>query len=305
MWTLAAMPPQCGRYALVTGTGGLGYETALALAGAGASVLVAGRNAAKGDEALDRIRRAHPAADIAFAPLDLASLASIAAFAERMAAGDRPIDLLVNNAGVMTPPDRRLTADGFELQFGTNHLGHFALTGRLLPLLRRGATPRVVTVSSGAHHVGRIDFDNLQWERRYSPFIAYGASKLANLMFALELQRRSEVAGWGLMSLAAHPGYARTDLIANGPGLDSWMSKIGRTLIEPWASQSAAAGALPQLFAATSPDAVGGGYYGPSRLMELVGPPGPARVAQRARDRATAKRLWEVSEQLTGVDFGA
>jgi len=305
MWTLADMPPQSGRYALVTGTGGLGYETALALAGAGASVLVAGRNAAKGDEALDRIRRAHPAADIAFAPLDLASLASIAAFAERMAAVDRPIDLLVNNAGVMTPPDRRLTADGFELQFGTNHLGHFALTGRLLPLLRRGATPRVVTVSSGAHHVGRIDFDNLQWERRYSPFIAYGASKLANLMFALELQRRSEVAGWGLMSLAAHPGYARTDLIANGPGLDSWMSKIGRTLIEPWASQSAAAGALPQLFAATSPDAVGGGYYGPSRLMELVGPPGPARVAQRARDRATAKRLWEVSEQLTGVDFGA
>jgi len=304
MWTLADMPPQTGRYALVTGTGGLGYETALALAGAGASVLVAGRNPAKGDEALDRIRGAHPAADVAFAPLDLASLASIADFAAAMAAADRPIDLLVNNAGVMTPPDRRLTADGFELQFGTNHLGHFALTGRLLPLLRRGQAPRVVTVSSGMHHIGRIDFDNLQWERRYSPAIAYGASKLANLMFALELQRRSDAAGWGLTSLAAHPGYARTELIANGPGLNNWTSVLGRTLIEPWASQSPADGALPQLFAATSPDAVGGGYYGPSRLMEMVGPPAPARVAQRARDRAVARRLWEVSEQLTGVAFG-
>jgi NAD(P)-dependent dehydrogenase (short-subunit alcohol dehydrogenase family) len=305
MWTLADMPPQTGRRAVVTGTGGLGYETALALAGAGATVLLAGRNAAKGEAALDRIRGAHPAADVAFAPLDLASLASIAAFAERMTAEGRPIDLLVNNAGVMMPPDRRLTSDGFELQFGTNHLGHFALTGRLLPLLRQGRGPRVVAVSSGAHNVGRIGFDNLQWEHGYAPIAAYGMSKLANLMFALELQRRSAAAGWGLMGLAAHPGYARTELIANGPGADSWMSRISRTLIEPWASQSAADGALPQLFAATSPDAVGGGYYGPNGLMEMKGPPAPARTAQRALDRAAARRLWDVSEQLTGVTFAA
>jgi NAD(P)-dependent dehydrogenase (short-subunit alcohol dehydrogenase family) len=305
MWTLADMPPQTGRRAIVTGTGGLGYETALALAGAGASVLLAGRNAAKGDESLDRIRRAHPAADVAFASLDLASLASIAAFAEQMTTEGQSIDLLVNNAGVMMPPQRSLTADGFELQFGTNHLGHFALTGRLLPLLRQGRGPRVVAVSSGAHNVGRIDFDNLQWERGYSPMTAYGMSKLANLMFALELQRRSDAAGWGVTSLAAHPGYARTELIANGPGDDSWMSRISRTLIEPWASQSAADGALPQLFAATSPDAVGGGYYGPGRLMEMKGPPAPARISQRALDRAAGKRLWDVSEQLTGVIFAA
>jgi NAD(P)-dependent dehydrogenase (short-subunit alcohol dehydrogenase family) len=304
MWSLADIPPQGGRYAIVTGTGGLGYETAVALAGAGASVLIAGRNPAKGAEALARIRWAHPGADVAFEPLDLASLADIPAFAERMQAAARPIDLLVNNAGVMMPPRRSLTADGFELQFGTNHLGHFALTGRLLPLLRQGRAPRVVAVSSGAHNVGRIDFDNLQWAQSYSPMAAYGASKLANLMFALELQRRSDAAGWGLMSLAAHPGYARTELIANGPGNDSLMSRIARPLIEPWASQSAADGALPQLFAATSPGAVGGGYYGPSRLMEMKGPPGPARICQRARDPAAARRLWEVSEQLTGVAFG-
>jgi len=304
MWTLADMPPQTGRYAIVTGTGGLGYETAVALAGAGASVLVAGRNAAKGAEALARIRAAHPAAEVAFEPLDLASLADIAAFALRMQAAGRPIDLLVNNAGVMMPPHRSLTSDGFELQFGTNHLGHFALTGRLLPLLRQGRGPRVVAVSSGAHNMGRIDFDNLQWERGYAPMAAYGASKLANLMFALELQRRSDAAGWGLTSLAAHPGYARTELIANGPGDDSWMSRIARPLIEPWASQSAADGAWPQLFAATSPGVVGGGYYGPSRLMEMKGPPAPARISQRARDPATARRLWDVSEQLTGVAYG-
>jgi len=304
MWTLADMPPQTGRYAIVTGTGGLGYETAVALAGTGASVLVAGRNAAKGAEALARIRAAHPAAEVAFEPLDLASLADIAAFALRMQAAGRPIDLLVNNAGVMMPPHRSLTSDGFELQFGTNHLGHFALTGRLLPLLRQGRGPRVVAVSSGAHNMGRIDFDNLQWERGYAPMAAYGASKLANLMFALELQRRSDAAGWGLTSLAAHPGYARTELIANGPGDDSWMSRIARPLIEPWASQSAADGAWPQLFAATSPGVVGGGYYGPSRLMEMKGPPAPARISQRARDPATARRLWDVSEQLTGVAYG-
>ncbi|HLY79010.1 MAG TPA: SDR family NAD(P)-dependent oxidoreductase, partial [Caulobacteraceae bacterium] len=210
MWTLADIPPQTGRRAIVTGTGGLGYETALALAAAGASVVLAGRSETKGRGSVVRILNLHPHASIVFEPLDLASLASIAEFADRMAAARTPIDLLVNNAGVMAPPRRETTADGFELQFGTNHLGHFALTGRLLPLLRAGAAPRVTTISSGAHHTGQIRFDDPQWTRRYQPWPAYAQSKLANLLFAFELQRRSDAAGWDLLSDAAHPGYART-----------------------------------------------------------------------------------------------
>jgi NAD(P)-dependent dehydrogenase (short-subunit alcohol dehydrogenase family) len=303
MWTIADIPPQTGRRAVVTGTGGLGYETALALAAAGADVVLAGRSETKGRGSVVRILNLHPHAIIAFERLDMASLASIASFAEQMEAQNRPIDLLVNNAGVMTPPKRQTTLDGFELQFGTNHLGHFALTGRLLPLLRAGNAPRVTTVSSGAHHAGRIDFNDLQWQKRYQPWAAYGRSKLANLLFAFELQRRSDAGGWGLMSNAAHPGYARTDLIANGPGLDSMMSRLGGVLIAPWASQSASAGALPQLFAATSPDARPAGYYGPSRLFELVGPPAPARISAAAQDQTVAKHLWDVSEALTGVKF--
>jgi len=301
MWTLQDISDQTGRRAIVTGTGGLGYETALALAGAGGDVILAGRSAAKGQESVARILTAHPGAKIRFESLDLANLADIAAFAARI---DAPVDLLVNNAGIMAPAERRTTSDGFELQFGTNHLGHFALTGRLLPRLREGKSPRVVTVSSGAHHTGRIDFDDLQWEKRYTPWLAYSQSKLANLLFAFELQRRSDAAGWGLLSDAAHPGFARTDLIANGPGHDALATRIGNLLIKPWASQSAADGALPQLFAATSPDAKPAGYYGPSRLFEMVGPPAPAGVARRARDPVVARRLWEVSETLTGVRFG-
>jgi NAD(P)-dependent dehydrogenase (short-subunit alcohol dehydrogenase family) len=304
MWTLADMPPQTGRRAVITGTGGLGYETALALAGAGAIVVLAGRSETKGRGSVVRILNKHPQASIVFETLDLGNLASIAAFAGQMEARREPIDLLVNNAGVMAPPKRETTTNGFELQFGTNHLGHFALTGRLLPMLRAGKSPRVTTISSGAHHTGKIDFDDLQWTRRYSPWLAYSRSKLANLLFAFELQRRSDQAGWGLMSNAAHPGYARTDLIANGPGLDSLSSRVGSLLIAPWASQSPADGALPQLFAATSPDAKGGGYYGPGRLMELVGPPAPARISRAAQDTAVAKHLWDVSEVLTGVKFG-
>ena len=304
MWTLADIPPQTGRRAIVTGTGGLGYETALALAAAGASVVLAGRNETKGRGSVVRILNKHPQASIAFARLDLANLASIIDFAGQMEAMREPIDLLVNNAGVMTPPERRTTADGFELQFGTNHLGHFALTARLLPLLRAGTAPRVVSVSSGAHHTGKIDFDDLQRTRRYQPWAAYSQSKLANLLFMLELQRRSDAASWGLLSDGAHPGYARTDLISNGPGDDALISRIGNVLIRPWASQSAADGALPQLFAATSPDAKPGGYYGPSRLMEMKGPPAAARLSRAAQDAGVAKRLWEVSEALTGVKFG-
>jgi NAD(P)-dependent dehydrogenase (short-subunit alcohol dehydrogenase family) len=304
-WTLADIPPQHGRRAIVTGTGGLGYETALALAAAGASVVLAGRSETKGRGAVVRILNLHPNAAITFERLDLASLASIAEFAGQIEAHGGPIDLLVNNAGVMAPPRRRATSDGFELQLGTNHLGHFALTGRLLPQLRQAPAPRVTTVSSGAHHGGRIDFDDLQWQKRYDPWGAYSRSKLANLLFAFELQRRSRAARWGLLSDAAHPGYARTELIANGPGQDSLMARVGGVLIAPWGSQSAAAGALPQLFAATSPHAKPGGYYGPGRLFELVGPPAPARISRAARDPATAKHLWDVSEALTGVKFPA
>jgi NAD(P)-dependent dehydrogenase (short-subunit alcohol dehydrogenase family) len=304
MWTLADIPPQTGRHAIVTGTGGLGYETALALAAAGASVILAGRNETKGRGSVVRILNRHPAASVVFERLDLASLASIASFVGQMEAHGKPIDLLVNNAGVMAPPQRETTSDGFELQFGTNHLGHFALTGRLLPLLRAGKAPRVITISSGAHHTGKIDFGDLQWTKRYSPWLAYSQSKLANLLFALELQRRSDKGAWGLMSNAAHPGYARTDLIANGPGLDSLSSRIGSLLIAPWASQSPADGALPQLFAATSPDAKPAGYYGPGRLFELVGPPATARLSRAAQDQAVAKHLWDVSEALTKVRFG-
>ena len=301
-WTEADIPSQAGRSVVVTATGGLGYETARALAGTGAEVILAGRNPDKGAASVSQILTLHPTARICFEPLDLGRLASIAEFAERLLRTRPSLDLLVNNAGVMTPPHRRTTADGFELQFGTNYLGHFALTAHLLPLLRRGQKPRVITVSSGAHHTGAINFNDPQWARRYRPWAAYSQSKLANLMFALELQRRSDAGGWGLMSNAAHPGYARTELIPNGPGPNALSTKIGK-IIQPLMSQSPAQGALPQLFAATSPAAAPGGYYGPRNLFELVGPPVPARIAIRAKDKAVAARLWTVSEQLTGLAF--
>lgn len=304
-WSLKDMPSQAGRAALVTGTGGLGYESALALASAGASVVIAGRNRDKGDEAVDHILRQHPGADISFGQLDLADLASAAAFAQAYAAGHDRLDLLMNNAGVMTPPTRQTTKDGFEIQFGTNYLGHFALTAHLMPLLRRGHAPRVVSVSSGAHHTGAIQFDDLQWQRRYRPWLAYSQSKLAMLMFALELQRRSDAGGWGVMSNAAHPGYARTELIANGPGAPKGPLALLSSAFASFASQTPAEGALPQLFAATAPGAERGGYYGPDRIFELVGAPAPARTAGQAKDKAVAAKLWAVSETLTGVSFPA
>jgi NAD(P)-dependent dehydrogenase (short-subunit alcohol dehydrogenase family) len=213
------------------------------------------------------------------------------------------ITLLINNAGVMMPPRRRSTKDGFELQFGTNHLGHFALTGLLTPLLKAADAARVVTVSSGAHHAGAIRFEDLQWETGYRPWAAYAQSKLANLLFARELQRRSDEQGWGLVSLAAHPGFARTHLIANGPGANGLMGLASRTL-GPGLSQSAAEGALPILFAATALQVAPGGYYGPSHALEMKGPPGPARLSRPAQDLAASRRLWAVSEELTGVRFG-
>lgn len=315
-WSLADMPPQTGRLAVVTGTGGLGLECALALARAGATVVVAGRNRQKGDEALQRITRDLPGALVRFEVLDLASLASIDAFAARLttqlAATGARIDLLINNAAVMAPPKRQVTSDGFELQLGTNHLGHFALTGRLLPLLRTsGGTAngsggangaRVVTVSSVAARDGAIDFDDLQAERGYQPMGVYGRSKLANLMFALELQRRSDAGGWGIESIAAHPGLARTDLIPNGIGRNT-PAGVARVLLGPIFFQAASQGALPTLFSATSPEARGGGYYGPRRLGETRGPPAAAKVPAQALDAAVAARLWDTSQALTKAPF--
>jgi NAD(P)-dependent dehydrogenase (short-subunit alcohol dehydrogenase family) len=302
-WTTADIPSLTGKTAVITGaTGGLGYETALALAGAGAAVVLTGRNEAKGRHALQEIRSQFPNARITYENLDLAKLASVADFAARFAAGYQSLDLLINNAGVMALPKRETTSDGFEMQFGTNYLGHYALTAHMLPLLRRGNQPRVVNLSSLAHRSGTIDFDDLQGAKSYNPFKAYCQSKLAMLMFALELQRRSNAAGWGLMSNAAHPGYALTDLIANGPGTRGLMGQLGK-ILRPFASHSAAEGALPTLFAATSPQAEPGGYYGPDWFYELKGPPVPAKIMPRAKDVATAARLWDVSAALTGISF--
>jgi NAD(P)-dependent dehydrogenase (short-subunit alcohol dehydrogenase family) len=302
-WTTADIPSLSGKTAVVTGaTGGLGYETALALAGAGAIVILTGRNDAKGLRAIEGICGQFPDALIAYEHLDLASLSSVADFARRFAASNDQLDLLVNNAGVMALPKRQATADGFEMQFGTNYLGHYALTAQLLPSLRRGNQPRVVNLSSLTHRRGAINFDDLQGTRSYAPGKAYSQSKLAMLMFALELQRRSDAAGWGLMSNAAHPGYARTDLIANGPGASGFLWLLIKSL-QPLISQSAAEGALPTLFAATSPEAKAAGYYGPNWFYELKGSPVPAKIMPQAKDAAVAARLWDVSAALTGVSF--
>lgn len=302
-WTASDIPSQHGRLAIVTGTGGLGYETALELARAGGDVIVAGRDPRKGAEAVAKIRAEAPSALVRFEAVDLASLASVAGFCERLSGLEDRLDLLVNNAGVMTPPERRETADGFELQFGTNYLGHFALTAGLLPLLRRGKDPRVVTLSSIAARGGAIDFDDLNAVRNYRPFPVYSQSKLACLMFAFELHRRSEAGGWGVASIAAHPGVTRTDLITNGAGDHSINGRIRRFL--PFLFQPAWQGALPTLFAATASEARSGAYYGPDRLSETRGYPRDARIPPRALDAGDAARLWRESERLTGVAFGA
>jgi NAD(P)-dependent dehydrogenase (short-subunit alcohol dehydrogenase family) len=300
-WAIADIPSQAGKLAVVTGaTGGLGYETALGLAQAGAEVILAGRNEAKGADAVRRILAVAPGAKVRFGMVDLASLASVAAFAKDLLAQDSPIDFLVNNAAVMATPTRQTTKDGFELQLGTNFLSHFALTARLLPLLVHGGQTRVVQVSSLAHRQGKIHFDDLQLERGYTPWKAYTQSKLAMLIFALELQKRSDASGWGLVSNAAHPGYARTDIIANGPGADSMQARLHR-LIGPLFSHSSAAGALPTLYAATAPEARPAGYYGPAGFYEIKGPVAASFVAATAKDEVVARRLWEVSEELTGV----
>ncbi|RZJ29561.1 MAG: SDR family NAD(P)-dependent oxidoreductase [Brevundimonas sp.] len=303
-FTLDDIPDLTGKLAVVTGaTGGLGLETAEALAGADAEVVLAGRNAAKGAAAIERIRRRHPAATVRFEPVDLSRLADVVAFADRLLAAGRPIDILINNAGVMALPTRQTTADGFEMQFGTNYLSHFALTARLLPLLT-AARARVVQLASIAHKGGRIRLDDLNHEAGYRAWPVYQQSKLAMLMFAIELQRRSDANGWGLTSVAAHPGFARTDLIANGPaqGGGSLFGGVTR-LLEGLVSHSAADGALPTLMAATVPDITPGGYYGPQGWQDLKGPPGPARIRPQALDKGVAARLWSASEAMTGATF--
>ena len=301
-WDAQRIPDQTGRTAVVTGANsGLGLVTARELARKGARVVLACRNLDKGRGALGGCEQAASGAEPELEELDLASLTSVQAFAERFKQKHDGLDLLINNAGVMAPPRRR-TADGFELQFGTNHLGHFALTGQLLPVMEGRDDARVVTLSSTAHKTGRIAFDNLNGDRRYFRWRAYGQSKLANLLFALELERRLRAAESTVKSLAAHPGYAATNLqIAAAPLVDRLVMKLGNAVI----AQSDEMGALPTLFAATQPGLEGGMYIGPDGPAEQRGYPKVVQPNKAARDEQTASRLWEVSEELTGVNVAA
>ena len=292
-WTSDHMGDQTGRVAIVTGANtGIGLPTAQQLARHGAQVIMACRTADKARQAVASLEDADVAANIEIMVLDLADLASVKTFADDFVRRFDRLDLLINNAGVMVPPLSK-TADIFELQFGTNHLGHFALTARLLDLLERTECSRVVTVSSTAHRFGRIDFDDLQWEsRKYGPQAAYGQSKLANLLFTFELQRRFEAAGATTMAVAAHPGWTGTDLQRHAGMIRAFNPLFG---MQPWQ------GALPTLYAATSDDARGGAYYGPDGWFEMRGYPKQVDSNAASKDQAVARRLWEVSEQLTGV----
>jgi NAD(P)-dependent dehydrogenase (short-subunit alcohol dehydrogenase family) len=293
-WTFADVPDQTGRVAVVTGANsGIGFETARMLALRGAEVILACRNQAKGAEAVARILQLSPPGRVSVAELDLADLTSVAAFA-RFASGRERLDLLIDNAGVMVPPLGR-TKQGFELQFGTNHLGHFALTLHLLPLLSRTSGSRVVVVSSSAQNIGRLDFDDLNWDRRpYVAWLAYGQSKLANMMFALELARRLPLAGSRVRVTAAHPGWTATDLQRTSPFA---------AFFNPLLAMRPADGAMPTMRAATDPDAASGSYWGPSGIFEMKGPPVPARIPSRAADESAASRLFDVSEKLTSVSL--
>jgi NAD(P)-dependent dehydrogenase (short-subunit alcohol dehydrogenase family) len=305
------VPDLTGTRIVITGANsGLGFGLTGRLAGAGAEVIMAVRNETKGADAIARIRQRQPDARLSLRPLDLAALASVTALGESLRAEGRPIDILINNAGIMAVPTRKLTEDGFELQFGSNHLGHFALTAHLLPLLRAARDPKVVTMSSGLARQGRLNFDDPQSARNYRPWRAYSTAKLANLMFAFELDRRSRAAGWGIHSTSAHPGATLTNLQTTGPGDGRTSPSLSARLMRatyrlPWMWQQVDTGILPALYAATSPDAEGGGYYGPNGFAELTGAPAPARVPRQARDDAAAGRLWTVSEELTGARFPA
>ncbi len=294
-WTSEQIGDQAGRVAIVTGANsGLGFETAKALAHSGASVVIAVRDVVKGEWAAEAILAEQPPGNAEVMALDLADLTSVRSFAESFGARFERLDLLINNAGVMMPP-KSTTADGFELQFGTNHLGHFALTGLLLDRLTATEGSRVVTVSSMAHRFGTVDLDDLQWETRsYDKSASYGQSKLANLLFTYELQRRLAAAGAGTTAMAAHPGWTGTNLQRHA-ALFRALNPI--VAMKPWQ------GALPTLYAATADEAEGGAYYGPKGLLEVRGYPGPVDSNPESKDEEKARRLWAVSEDLTGVRY--
>jgi NAD(P)-dependent dehydrogenase (short-subunit alcohol dehydrogenase family) len=295
-WTAADVPDQHGRTAVVTGANtGLGFETAHRLAGHGATVVLACRTMAKAADAAERIRAAVPGARLEVIRLDLGSLASVRAAAGQVRETCPRLDLLINNAGLMTPPYGK-TEDGFELQFGTNHLGHFALTGLVLDSLLAVPGSRIVTVSSNGHRAGDIYFDDINFEHRYSRVRAYGQSKLANLMFTYELERRLREAGAATSALAAHPGVSTTELQRHLP---AWMQAMGRFM----PSQPAERGALPTLRAATDPSARGGQYYGPAGRFQMTGYPVPVQSSRRSHDPEVQRRLWELSQRLTGVTY--
>jgi NAD(P)-dependent dehydrogenase (short-subunit alcohol dehydrogenase family) len=303
-------PDLRGRLAVVTGASdGVGLGLATRLAHAGAELILPVRNMVKGTTALELIRTSVPGARISLRLLDLASLASVEDLADTLNAEGRPIHLLVNNAGVMSPPLRHTTKDGYELQFGTNYLGHVALTGRLMPSLRAGQA-RVTTVTSSAARGSRINWADPQGVKRYSPVRAYGQSKLANLLFALELERRSASGGWGLVSNAAHPGTTLTNLYAAGPNLGRARPAPHATIMRRLARwgvfvQSVDAGLRPLLYAAASPEAKGGRLYGPDGWGQFTGSPTELALYKSARSQADASRLWQLSERLTGVTFAA
>src|SRR5689334_23674912 len=308
---VATVPDLSGKLAVVTGANsGLGFGLARRLSAAGADVVMAIRNRAKGEKAIEEIRTIVPDAKLTIKPLDLSSLASVAALGEQLNAEGRPISILINNAGVMTPPERDTTADGFELQFGSNHLGHFALTAHVLPLLRAASGARVVSLSSIAVRRGRIHFDDLQFEKSYASMSAYGQSKLAVLMFARELDRRSRAARWGIVSNAAHPGLTKTNLQIAGPSHGREKPALMERLYKaswrftPFLWQEIDEGILPALYAAATPQAEGGVFYGPRGFLEMAG--GGVRQAKMpapALNDADSQRLWELSERLTGVSY--
>jgi NAD(P)-dependent dehydrogenase (short-subunit alcohol dehydrogenase family) len=305
-WTEADVPDQTGRVALITGANsGIGFEAARVLAEHGAQVVLACRTRSKADDAVGAIATTAPGADVSVLELDLADLDQVTVAAASFAAGHDRLDLLINNAGLMAIPEQR-TVQGYEMQFGVNHLAHFALTGRLLDRLLATPGSRVVSISSQGHRPGRIAFDDLRFERGYGPWKAYFQSKLANLLFIAELQRRLTAVDAATLALAAHPGGSRTNLGHENPGgIVNTVAMAGRPIIERVFLQSAAMGALPTLRAATDPDVVGGEYFGPDGLGEQRGHPRVVGRSKRAQDEMAARRLWEVSEELTGVRYPA
>ncbi|MDU5336506.1 oxidoreductase [Enterococcus sp.] len=296
-WTKNEMGSQAGKNIIITGTGGLGFEAAISLSSAGANVIIAGRNPSKGAHAVKMIKSDYPQAKIEFQKLDLADLASIEKFGKAIQSKFDKLDILINNAGVMATPERKVTKNNFELQLGTNYLGHFALTAHLLPLLRKAQNARVVTVSSMAHRSGEIHFDDLQLEKNYDPNVAYSQSKLACLMFALELHKRSVASNWGISSIGVHPGGVATDLIDNGPGKNLYTRLIYHTL------QTPSQGVRATLLAATSPEIQSGTFYGPTRFMEIYGYPKQITPAKQSLDASASAKLWDVSCKLVHANF--